>query len=116
MSKRESHDFLILGSGESGKYLAWTMAKAGHHVAVIERRWIGGSCPNIACLPSKRHLQIGDVWRGAIVWRQDRTANVEIRVGDPWANRAPVELDLTFYREAVGESTRPLQQRLRTSQ
>jgi len=29
------------------------MAKAGHRTAVVERRWIGGSCPNIACLPSK---------------------------------------------------------------
>ena len=40
-------------SGEAGKYLAWTMAKAGHRTAVVERRWIGGSCPNIACMPSK---------------------------------------------------------------
>lgn len=53
MSTPEHYDFLILGSGESGKYLAWTMARAGHRVAVIERRWVGGSCPNIACLPSK---------------------------------------------------------------
>jgi pyruvate/2-oxoglutarate dehydrogenase complex dihydrolipoamide dehydrogenase (E3) component len=43
----------VLGSGEAGKYLAWTMAEAGHRTAVVERRWIGGSCPNIACLPSK---------------------------------------------------------------
>lgn len=53
MSTPEHYDFLILGSGEAGKYLAWTMARAGHRVAVIERRWVGGSCPNIACLPSK---------------------------------------------------------------
>lgn len=44
---------LVLGSGEAGKYLAWTLAKAGERTAVVERRWIGGSCPNIACLPSK---------------------------------------------------------------
>jgi len=29
------------------------MAKAGHRTAMVERRWLGGSCPNIACLPSK---------------------------------------------------------------
>jgi pyruvate/2-oxoglutarate dehydrogenase complex dihydrolipoamide dehydrogenase (E3) component len=29
------------------------MANAGHRTAVVERRWIGGSCPNIACMPSK---------------------------------------------------------------
>jgi pyruvate/2-oxoglutarate dehydrogenase complex dihydrolipoamide dehydrogenase (E3) component len=32
------------------------MAQAGHPVAVVERRWIGGSCPNINCLPSKKEI------------------------------------------------------------
>jgi pyruvate/2-oxoglutarate dehydrogenase complex dihydrolipoamide dehydrogenase (E3) component len=49
----EKYEILVLGSGEAGKYLAWTMAKAGHRTAMVERRWLGGSCPNIACLPSK---------------------------------------------------------------
>jgi pyruvate/2-oxoglutarate dehydrogenase complex dihydrolipoamide dehydrogenase (E3) component len=53
MTEIDKFEFLVLGSGEAGKYLAWTMAKAGHRTAVVERRWIGGSCPNIACLPSK---------------------------------------------------------------
>jgi pyruvate/2-oxoglutarate dehydrogenase complex dihydrolipoamide dehydrogenase (E3) component len=46
-------EILIIGSGEAGKYLAWTMAKAGRRTVMVERRLIGGSCPNIACLPSK---------------------------------------------------------------
>src|SRR5215469_9470916 len=49
----EHYDLLALGSGEAGKYIAWTMASAGKKAAVIERRYIGGSCPNIACLPGK---------------------------------------------------------------
>jgi pyruvate/2-oxoglutarate dehydrogenase complex dihydrolipoamide dehydrogenase (E3) component len=53
MFDTQHYDILILGSGEPGKYLAWTMAKAGRRTAVIERGLIGGSCPNIACLPSK---------------------------------------------------------------
>lgn len=53
MSEIQHYDVLVLGSGEAGKYLAWTLAKAGRRVAVVERRLIGGSCPNIACLPSK---------------------------------------------------------------
>ena len=53
MTEIDKFEFLVLGSGEAGKYLAWTMAQAGHRTAVVERRWIGGSCPNIACLPSK---------------------------------------------------------------
>jgi pyruvate/2-oxoglutarate dehydrogenase complex dihydrolipoamide dehydrogenase (E3) component len=53
MSSTETYDILVIGSGESGKYLAWTMASEGHRTAVVERKLIGGSCPNIACLPSK---------------------------------------------------------------
>ena len=49
----EHYDLLVLGSGEAGKYSAWTMASAGKKAAVIERRYVGGSCPYIACLPSK---------------------------------------------------------------
>src|SRR4051794_7978545 len=49
----EDFDVVVLGSGEAGKYLAWTFAEAGQRTALIERQWIGGSCPNIACLPSK---------------------------------------------------------------
>ena len=52
MAQPEAFDILILGSGEAGKYLAWHMAASGRRTAVVERRWIGGSCPNIACLPS----------------------------------------------------------------
>jgi pyruvate/2-oxoglutarate dehydrogenase complex dihydrolipoamide dehydrogenase (E3) component len=49
-------DILVLGSGKSGKLLAWHMAQSGRRTAVVERRWVGGSCPNIACLPSKNEI------------------------------------------------------------
>jgi len=49
----EEYDLVVLGSGEGGKYLAWTLARKGQRALVIERKWVGGSCPNIACLPSK---------------------------------------------------------------
>ena len=57
----DSYDILVIGSGESGKYLAWTMAAAGHRTAVIERELIGGSCPNVACLPSKNIIHSAKV-------------------------------------------------------
>jgi len=49
----EEYDLVVLGSGAGAKLTAWTLAKQGKRVAVIERKYIGGSCPNIACLPSK---------------------------------------------------------------
>src|SRR5246127_2475977 len=56
MSEPERYEVLILGSGEAGKLLAWHIAQSGRRTAVVERRWVGGSCPNIACLPSKNEI------------------------------------------------------------
>src|SRR5271157_4112040 len=56
MSRPERFEMLVLGSGEGGKFLAWHMAKSGHRTAVVERKLIGGSCPNTNCLPSKNEI------------------------------------------------------------
>jgi pyruvate/2-oxoglutarate dehydrogenase complex dihydrolipoamide dehydrogenase (E3) component len=56
MSQPERYEMLVLGSGAGGKLLAWQMAKSGHRTAVIERKLIGGSCPNTNCLPSKNEI------------------------------------------------------------
>ena len=61
MSQPEQYDVLILGSGAGGKLLAWHMAGSGRRTAVVERKWIGGSCPNIACLPSKNVVRSAEV-------------------------------------------------------
>jgi pyruvate/2-oxoglutarate dehydrogenase complex dihydrolipoamide dehydrogenase (E3) component len=61
MSSTDNYDVLVIGSGEAGKYLAWTMAGEGHRTAVVERQLIGGSCPNIACLPSKNIIHSAKV-------------------------------------------------------
>jgi pyruvate/2-oxoglutarate dehydrogenase complex dihydrolipoamide dehydrogenase (E3) component len=56
MSQPERYEMLILGSGAGGKLLAWHMAKSGRRTAVVERKLIGGSCPNTNCLPSKNEI------------------------------------------------------------
>jgi pyruvate/2-oxoglutarate dehydrogenase complex dihydrolipoamide dehydrogenase (E3) component len=57
----EVYDMLILGSGAGAKLLAWTFAGRGQRVAVVERKYVGGSCPNIACLPSKNLIHTAQV-------------------------------------------------------
>jgi pyruvate/2-oxoglutarate dehydrogenase complex dihydrolipoamide dehydrogenase (E3) component len=49
----EHFDIVIFGGGKAGKSLAMDRAKAGQSVAVIENRYLGGSCINVACIPSK---------------------------------------------------------------
>ncbi|HST76714.1 MAG TPA: FAD-dependent oxidoreductase, partial [Acetobacteraceae bacterium] len=61
MSAIETYDAVVFGSGEAGKSMAWHLGKAGQRVAVVEQRYIGGSCPNIACLPSKNIIHSASV-------------------------------------------------------
>lgn len=57
----EHYDVLVIGSGEAGKYLAWTLSKDGHRTALVEPKLVGGACPNIACLPSKNIIHSAKV-------------------------------------------------------
>jgi len=57
----EEFDLVILGGGTGSTITAWTFAGQGKRVAVIERKYIGGSCPNIACLPSKNIIHSAKV-------------------------------------------------------
>ena len=59
--KAEEYDLVILGSGTGGTVAAWTFASKRQRVAVIERKYVGGSCPNIACLPSKNVIHSAKV-------------------------------------------------------
>ncbi|OIW30451.1 FAD/NAD(P)-binding domain-containing protein [Coniochaeta ligniaria NRRL 30616] len=62
MSSPEYFDCVIIGSGEAGKYTAWTLgSKYGKKCAIIERKYLGGACPNIACLPSKNFIHSASV-------------------------------------------------------
>ncbi|MGO9914967.1 MAG: FAD-dependent oxidoreductase [Isosphaeraceae bacterium] len=56
MSQTDAYEDLVLGSGAGGKLLSWHLARSGRRVAVVERRYIGGSCPNTNCLPSKNEI------------------------------------------------------------
>ena len=78
MSQPERFEVLILGSGEGGKLLAWHMAGSGRRTAVVERRWIGGSCPNIACLPSKN-----EIWSARVAHLTQRAAQFGTMITGP---------------------------------
>jgi pyruvate/2-oxoglutarate dehydrogenase complex dihydrolipoamide dehydrogenase (E3) component len=87
MSQPERFDVLVLGSGFGGKLLAWHMARSGRRTAVVERRWIGGSCPNIACLPSKN-----EIWSARVAHLAHHAAQFGTLTG-------PVTIDMAKVRQ-----------------
>ena len=68
-SQIEEYDVLVLGSGAAGKLTGWSLAGQGMKTGVIERKYIGGSCPNIACLPSKNIIHGAKV--ASYFWRSE---------------------------------------------
>jgi len=60
-SQPEEFDLVILGGGTGSTIAAWTFAGEGKRVAVVDHKYIGGSCPNIACLPSKNIIHSAKV-------------------------------------------------------
>jgi pyruvate/2-oxoglutarate dehydrogenase complex dihydrolipoamide dehydrogenase (E3) component len=79
----EEYDLVILGSGAGGKLIAWTSAQKGQSVVVVERKYVGGSCPNIACLPSKNIIHSAKV--ASLFYRSEEFGlskeNVRINMG-----------------------------------
>jgi pyruvate/2-oxoglutarate dehydrogenase complex dihydrolipoamide dehydrogenase (E3) component len=49
----EKYDAIIVGAGQAGPSLAGRLTEAGHTVAVIERKLVGGTCVNNGCIPTK---------------------------------------------------------------
>ncbi|HBC0468897.1 TPA: mercuric reductase [Legionella pneumophila] len=54
-------DTIILGGGKGGKTLAMDLAKSGQKVAMVENNQIGGTCINVACIPTKTLVQAAKV-------------------------------------------------------
>ncbi len=52
----ETYDFVIIGAGPAGEGAANKARELGASVAIVDRRWFGGSCPHIGCVPSKSLL------------------------------------------------------------
>ena len=52
----QNYKNVVIGSGEGGKHLAWHLAQSEQPTVVVERRVVGGSCPNVNCLPSKNEI------------------------------------------------------------
>ena len=69
------YDAVIIGSGQAGSPLAAKLAKAGWKTALIEKRWVGGTCVNDGCTPSKTLIASG---RRAYLARLSATLGIQM--------------------------------------
>jgi pyruvate/2-oxoglutarate dehydrogenase complex dihydrolipoamide dehydrogenase (E3) component len=91
MAQTTPYQDLVLGSGAGGKLLSWHLASSGRRVAVVERRYIGGSCPNTNCLPSKN-----EVWSAKVADLLHHAAQFGMVTG-------PVTVDMARVRQRKRE-------------
>jgi pyruvate/2-oxoglutarate dehydrogenase complex dihydrolipoamide dehydrogenase (E3) component len=106
MSQSETFDVVLLGSGQGGKHLAWHLGQSGKKIAVVERQWVGGSCPAVACLPSKNELwsaRVTHLVRNAASFgtlaEGVRTDMARVRRRKQDMVEREIELHLTMYRQ-----------------
>ena len=75
-------DAIIIGAGQAGPPLAGRLTGAGHTVAVIERKLVGGTCVNYGCIPTKTLVASA------------HTAHVARRAADFGVGTGPVSVDM----------------------
>jgi dihydrolipoamide dehydrogenase len=56
------YDIAIIGSGPGGYVAAIRAAQRGAKVAIVEKQYMGGTCLNVGCIPSKAMLHIAETW------------------------------------------------------
>ncbi|HEY9122232.1 MAG TPA: FAD-dependent oxidoreductase, partial [Brevefilum sp.] len=57
----KEYDVVVIGAGPGGYVSAIRSAQLGLKTAIIEKRFLGGVCLNIGCIPSKALLKNADV-------------------------------------------------------
>jgi pyruvate/2-oxoglutarate dehydrogenase complex dihydrolipoamide dehydrogenase (E3) component len=68
-----TYDAIIIGSGQAGNPLGKKLAAAGWKTAIIEKKWVGGTCINVGCTPTKTLIA-----SGRIAYLMGRSANFGI--------------------------------------
>ena len=87
MSRTETFDDVVVGTGQAGKPLAGELADRGRTVAIVERGRVGGTCVVRGCTPTKT------------MWASARVAHLARRAGDYGVEAGPVSVDQERVRE-----------------
>jgi pyruvate/2-oxoglutarate dehydrogenase complex dihydrolipoamide dehydrogenase (E3) component len=76
MAEAQQYDAIVIGAGQGGGPLAGQLARAGRRTALIERRYVGGTCINDGCTPTKTMIASGRIAR-----MTRRAADYGVRTG-----------------------------------
>ncbi len=82
MTTPETFDSIIIGSSRAAIYLSISLAQAGWRTALVERDLVGGTCPNVGCVPTK--LMVASA---RVAYLANRAAEFGVQTG-------PVSVDL----------------------
>ena len=83
----DQYDGIIIGSGQGANPLARALAGTGWKTALIERQYVGGTCINYGCTPTKTMVASG------------RVAYLARRAGDYGVQVGKIEIDMGKVRE-----------------
>ena len=92
----KTYDAIIIGTGQSGPFLAIRMAKDGHKVAIIERHLFGGTCVNTGCIPTKTLVA-----SARVAYMARRAAEFGVNTG------GPISVDMKKVKARKDEIQRP---------
>jgi pyruvate/2-oxoglutarate dehydrogenase complex dihydrolipoamide dehydrogenase (E3) component len=94
----KTYDAIIIGTGQSGPYLARRLAELGRKVAIIERHLFGGTCVNTGCIPTKTLVASA------------RVAYMARRAAEFGVNTGAVSVDMKKVKARKDEIQRPSQE------
>src|SRR5690554_3217101 len=83
----DHYDAVIVGAGQAGGPLSMALASAGMRTALIERRYVGGTCVNDGCTPTKTMVASA------------RVAHIARRAADYGVQTGDVEIDMKVVRQ-----------------
>jgi pyruvate/2-oxoglutarate dehydrogenase complex dihydrolipoamide dehydrogenase (E3) component len=83
--KPERFDAIVLGTGQAGKPLALDLGGSGRRTAVVERKYVGGTCVNVGCTPTKTMVA-----SARVAYLARRAADFGVHCGPVAVNMAQV--------------------------
>jgi pyruvate/2-oxoglutarate dehydrogenase complex dihydrolipoamide dehydrogenase (E3) component len=84
--KAKQYDVIIIGAGQAGVPLSKKLAKAGKKVVLIEKHWVGGTCVNDGCTPTKTWVASADA-----AYRAANSTHLGVKVKSFKVNMAQIK-------------------------